>query len=472
MGLTMRQRHAIMRELCSRFQRSCKKERSALLSQCVELTGYNRAYAAYVLRNCGRRQVRMVSGRRVVFVPAQARAAGSKRNRRGAFRTKAFLGALTWFWALSDGLCGKRLAVFIREVVPMLEHQGALTNLTATVRLQLLSVSAATIDRVLKATKHESMLKGRSGTRPGTLLKHHIPIRTFADWDDAEPGFCETDLVGHDGGSMFGDYAQTLTLTDVATAWTETEAVQNKAQIHVFTGLKNVRARLPFPLLGLDSDNGAEFINNELARYCDQQRITFTRSRPYRKNDNCFVEQKNFSVVRRTVGYYRYDTPTQLRLLHALYARLRLYTNFFQPVMKLKEKLRTGSRVTRHYDTPQTPYQRVLAHPKVDQSIKDTLSAQYRSLNVVTLKRELDKLQRLLFRTAIQAGPLAQPPHAIPYPAPDHPWRGSNLSTRATVAQLTAHLQHPHSKSKTIDIKAKSPHSSPKQHPAPPKSHE
>lgn len=466
MGLTMRQRHAVMREMCSRFRRSSKKERSALLTQCVELTGYNRVYAAYVLRNCGRRQVRMVGRHRVVFIPAQARPAGSKRKRRGAYRTKAFLKALRQFWALADGLCGKRLAVFIREVLPLLEQQGSFTNLGATVRQQLLSVSAATIDRVLKPTKRESVLKGRSGTRPGTLLKHHIPIRTFADWDDAEPGFCEIDTVGHDGGSMFGNFAQTLTLTDVATAWTEPEAVQNKAQIHVFTGLTNIRARLPFPLVGLDSDNGAEFINNELTRYCDAQGITFTRSRPYRKNDNCFVEQKNYSIVRRTVGYYRYDTPKQLRLLHALYARLRLYTNFFQPVMKLKEKVRTGSHVTRRYDTPQTPYQRVLAHPNIDQAIKDTLTAQYRRLNVITLKRELDKLQRLLFRTAVQAGPPPQAPHGIPYPGPDHPWRESNLSSRPTVAQRTAHLQRPHAKPKTIDIKTKNPHPSPEQHPA------
>lgn len=470
MGLTMRQRQAVIREMASRFQRSSKKGRSVLLSQCVELTGYNRVYAAYVLRNCGRKQVRMVAGRRVVFVPAQARAPGSKRKRRGAYRTKPFLRALRQFWALSDGLCGKRLAVFIREVLPLLEQQGSLMTLGATVRAQLLRASAATIDRVLKATKCESEIKGRSGTRPGTLLKHHIPIRTFADWDDAVPGFCEIDTVGHDGGSMFGDFSQTLTLTDVATAWTEPEAVQNKAQIHVFNALKNIRARLPFPLLGVDSDNGGEFINNELFRYCVEQAITFTRSRPYRKNDNCFVEQKNYSIVRRTVGYYRYDTPKQLRLLHALYARLRLYTNFFQPVMKLKEKVRTGSRVTRRYDTPQTPYHRVLAHPKIDQSIKDTLTAQYRGLNVITLKRELDKLQRLLFHTAIQAGPPPPPPFYVPKPG--HPWRDSKFSSRATVAQLTAHLQHPHTKPKTIDIQTKNPHPSPKQHPAPPKNHE
>ncbi len=472
MGLTMHQRHAIMREMCFRFQRSSKKERSILLNQCVELTGYNRTYAAYVLRNCGRKQLRMIAGRRVVFVPAQARPQGSKRQRKGFFHTKAFVSALRQFWALSDGLCGKRLAIFIREVVPLLEQQGTLKSLGETVRGQLLTVSAATIDRLLKETKRQSILKGRSGTRPGTLLKHHIAVRTFADWDDAEPGFCEIDMVAHDGGSSFGDYCHTLTLTDVTTTWTETEPVQNKAQTRVFTALKNVRTRLPFPLLGLDSDNGGEFINSELVRYCADEAITFTRSRPYRKNDNCFVEQKNYSIVRRTVGYYRYDTAQQLRLLHALYSRLRLYTNFFQPVMKLKDKVRHGSKVTRHYDIPQTPYARVLAHPNIDQRVKDALTAQYLTLNVVSLKRELNSLQRRLFRAAIHAGPPPQPPSGIPYPAPNHPWRVSTLSSRATVAKLTVHLQHAHTKHNTIDIETKNHHSSPKQSPPPPKNHE
>jgi len=192
------------------------------------------------------------------------------------------------------------------------------------------------------------------------LLKHHIPIRTFADWNEQCPGFCEADLVAHDGGAAFDEYCQTLTLTDIATGWTETAALKNKAQIHVFAGLQELRSRLPFPLLGIDSDNGSEFINNQLLRYCQDQHITFTRSRPLRKNDNCFVEQKNYSIVRRSVGYYRYDTPKQLNLLRSLYARLRLYNNFFLPGMKLKEKVRSGSKLTRRYDQPQTPYRRIL----------------------------------------------------------------------------------------------------------------
>jgi hypothetical protein len=292
-------------------------------------------------------------------------------------------------------------------------------------REQLLTISAATLDRLLAPTKHQARLKGRSGTRPGTLLKQHIPIRTSADWNDAAPGFCEVDLVAHDGGAAVGEYCHTLTLTDVATAWTETEAVQNKAQIHVFAALQEIRRRMPFPLLGLDSDNGSEFINHELWRYCDLHQITFTRSRAYKKNDNCYVEQKNNSVVRRTVAYYRYDRPEQQMLLHELYHLLRLYANFFLPVMKLKEKIRTGSHLTRHYDSPKTPFKRLLEHPQLSDVVKKALLREYNTLNIVTLKRELNRLQDELFHSALQLPVL----HKSWGPGPDHPWRKSDLYT-------------------------------------------
>lgn len=423
MGLTMRDRHAIVRELAPRFRKATKAERGHILDEFVDLTGYSRCYGAFVLRSCGKEQVRLIGTRRVIFVPGHARKVGAPRHRRRQYGTKAFLDALKRLWALSDGLCGKRLVVFIREVVPQLERQGSLQVADENIRTQLLSLSAATADRLLANTKRETLSKARSTTRPGTLLKHHIPVRTFADWDDIRPGFCEADLVAHDGGSAFGDYCHSLNLTDVASAWTETIAVQNKAQIHVFTALKQLRAQMPFPLLGLDSDNGSEFINLHLARYCEAEHITFTRSRPYRKNDNCYIEQKNYSIVRRTVAYYRYCTPSHLELLNAIYQLLRLYANFFLPVMKLQHKTRSGSRVSRHYDMPQTPYRRLLAHPLVPQNLKEALTAQYNTLNVVTLKRELSRLQQALFRSAIAQGPPPRPKFG--FPLPDHPWRKS-----------------------------------------------
>ncbi len=204
MGLAMRERHAIVRELAPRFRRATKAERSRMLDEFVKLSGYTRCYAAFVLRTCGKEQVRLIGTRRIVFVPGHARTVGTPRHRRRKYASKAFLDAMKRLWALSDGLCGKRLVVFIREIVPQMERQGTPLVADETIRAQVLSISAATADRLLAKSKRAMLAKTRSTTRPGTLLKHHIPIRTFADWDDVRPGFCEADLVAHDGGSAFG----------------------------------------------------------------------------------------------------------------------------------------------------------------------------------------------------------------------------------------------------------------------------
>src|SRR5437879_1142595 len=237
-------------------------------------------------------------------------------------------------------------------------------------------------------------------SRPGTLLKHQIPLRTFSEWDEQQPGFLEIDLVGHDGGVIDSLHAFTLNATDVATGWTVCVALKNKAQVWSFAGLQKIRAKLPFPLLGIDSDNGSEFINESFFRYCQDEKITFTRSRPYRKNDSCFVEQKNYSVVRRAVGYQRCDTDEQLRLLAELYAPLELYTNFFQPSMKLKSKERHGARVTKKYDKARPPYQRVLESSFIDEQTKEQLRQRYELLNPAQLKRQLERWQRKLLATA------------------------------------------------------------------------
>jgi len=246
---------------------------------------------------------------------------------------------------------------------------------------------------MLAPTRKGYQLRARTQTKPGTLLKHQIPIRTFSDWDDLQPGFVEIDLVSHEGGNARGDYAFTLDATDVCTGWTETEAVRNKAEKWVFAGLQKAKARFPFDIMGIDSDNGSEFINNHLYRYCTQNKITFTRSRPYRKNDNCFVEQKNYSIVRRAVGYRRYDTPGELQALNELYAVLRLYTNFFQPSMKLIEKTRIGSKVCKKYDKAKTPYRRVLESGFIPDEAKEELEQLYVTLNPAKLNREVNRLQ-------------------------------------------------------------------------------
>jgi len=212
------------------------------------------------------------------------------------------------------------------------------------------------------------------------------------------PGFFEVDLVSHDGGAVRGDFAQSLNFTDIATGWVEMVAVKNKAQVWVFAGIKSIKERLPFSILGIDSDNGSEFINAHLLRYCEEEHITFTRSRPYRKNDSCFVEQKNWSVIRRTVGYSRYDSDKELAILNKLYGYLRLYVNFFQPVRKLIKKERIGSKITKTYDEAKTPYRRVLASPDIEDEIKMKLKNQYDMLNPTELKRKITKLQNKLLK--------------------------------------------------------------------------
>jgi hypothetical protein len=275
--------------------------------------------------------------------------------------------------------------------------------MSAETEAKLLTISAATIDRLLATERKKQVIKGRTLTKPGAMLKHQIPIRTFSDWDENKPGFVEIDLVGHDGGDARGDFCQTLDVTDVCTGWTETRAVRNKAQVWVFEALTHIRRSLPCPLLGIDSDNGGEFINHHLHGYCEQEQITFTRARPSRKNDNCFVEEKNNSVVRRNVGYRRYDTPEQLKILNDLYDELRLYTNYFLPVMKLVRKHRVGSKIKKIYDKPRTPYQRMLASPQLSKAKKKALRETYATLNPARLKRNITSLQDQLVSLPTEA---------------------------------------------------------------------
>ncbi|MGH9958164.1 MAG: DDE-type integrase/transposase/recombinase [Pyrinomonadaceae bacterium] len=393
MRLTMEQRSAVVARTALRYKQAGKKEKGLILAEFIKLTEYARAYARQVLHKHGRR-IR-VDQQTVLVADAKKKLPGSKRPR---VYDEKVVAILIKIWKIMDYICGKRLQPIMAELVTVLERHNELSCDQQT-RAKLLRISAATIDRLLKPERRKYELRGRSRTKPGTLLKHQIPIRTFSEWDEQQPGFVEVDLVGHDGGLATGDYCQTLDMTDVATTWTETMAVKNKAQVWVFAALKILRKNLPFLLLGLDSDNGSEFINHELQRYCEQEKLTFTRSRPYRKNDNCFVEQKNYSVVRRAVGYQRYDTEEQLQLLNELYATLRLYTNFFQPTMKLQSKERVGSKVSKKYDRAQTPYQRVLAAPQITKQKKQQLRAKYETLNPAALKRKITRWQERLLKT-------------------------------------------------------------------------
>lgn len=403
----MSQREAVTREMARRYRAAPRSGKAAILAELCALTGWHRDHARKALRQALR-----------------PRPAPRPRRPRPPVYGEEVMEALRKVWAIMDAPAGKRLAPFLPEMVARLRACGELLISDDTAAL-LCAMSAATIDRRLAGDRAKLRLKGRSGTKPGSLLKSQIPVRTWADWDDAAPGFVEIDLVGHEGGDSHGDFCQTLDVTDVATGWTEPRAVKNKAQRWVFAALMEITAAFPFPVKGIDSDNGSEFINSQLLRYCTDNKITFTRSRAGRKNDGAYVEQKNWSVIRRAVGYHRYDTDAELALLNEIYALLRLMINFFSPQQKLIEKRREGAKVIKRYDQARTPYQRVLADPRVPGKIKDGLARQYSQLNPAQLRRDILALsERLLKITTARHAPVRPP---VPSPT----------ATRASVREAT-----------------------------------
>jgi hypothetical protein len=370
-----------LRLLRERYRRASKKEKSMILDEFVKTTGYGRKYA-----------IALLNGKRnYVKHPV--------RRPRSTMYDPGLIPSLLLLFDLFDGICSKRLRAAMKVELPKLYEAGFI-QVDPRIYRKLMDISPSSIDRLL-AGRRSQLRKSRRFTKPGTLLKHQIPIRTWADWTEDRPGFCKMDLVDHSGGLVVrgADHAWTLCFTDVKTAWTECVAVQNKAQVHVLAAICRTRERLPFPLLGIDSDNGSEFINDHLRRYCITEKITFTRGRAGKKNDSAYVEQKNWSVVRRAVGYCRYDTSEQLDLLNRLYAVMHFYVNFFLPVMKLDQKVRIGSKIKKTYDDPLTPYARILACPDVSEEHKAQLRETYHMLNLVNLRQQIDQLQDQLLNT-------------------------------------------------------------------------
>lgn len=391
MRLTMKERQSLVRVTADRYQKAQKKEKGNILDEFMESTGYTRCYASYLLSQHGR--PRRVDSKRTLIGDVSKRV----RKKREPVYGPEVVQALKVVWMNLDFVCGKRLKAALTETVSVMKKWNEI-NVSDQTKGKLERISAATIDRLLAPERKRLELKSRSGTKPGTLLKHQVEVRTFAQWDESKPGFVEVDLVSHGGGSERGDFCQTLCVTDVSSGWTEAQAVKNKAQVWVFEALREIQQRLPFKLLGIDSDNGSEFINGHLIAYCKQQGITFTRSRPYRKNDNCFVEEKNYTVVRRAVGYMRHDTPVELQILNRLYFYLRLRTNYFLPSMKLASKQRFGSKVVKRYYAPETPCRRLLRSTTISSRDKQQLRSQYRELNPAQLTREIARLQHALLK--------------------------------------------------------------------------
>ncbi len=375
-------RREVLKAVRPRYRKANRQEKKRILDEFVAVTGYHRKYAIQLLNH-------------------GAPASKCEKRRRRRTYTVEVISALVRIWDILDRPCGIRLKPYLPEIVAVLERQQELV-LDPQTKALLLRMSRSTIDRALGEARRRPQRRTRGTTKPGSLLKNSIPVRVYTPWDEQRPGFVEVDLVAHGGDSASGEFLFSLNTVDVATGWTETVAIANKGQAAAFKGLLQIRDRLPMALLGIDSDNGAEFINRHLVRYCENEHITFTRCRPYKKNDQAHIEQKNWSVVRRTVGYDRYDSPQALRQLQDLYQVLRLYLNFFQPVMKLVGKERFGARVKKRYDEARTPYQRILEAEEVSQTVKDELQAVYLTLNPVSLRRQIDNSLNSLWDLAVR----------------------------------------------------------------------
>jgi hypothetical protein len=376
--MSQRSKREMIEAIRPRYLKANKTGKEQILDELIATTGYHRKHAIRVLKHSLKPKGLHKPGRRKIYQGEVVQ-------------------ALEKIWAIYGRICSKRLHPFLPEGISILERCGEL-NLSPEIKVLLLRMSRATIDRCLKKARFTQPQHGLSTTKPGSLLKKAIPVRTFTPWQDEYPGFVEIDLVAHCGSTTEGTYLNTLTATDLATGWTECLALANKTQLAVSQAVVQLRHDLPFALLGLDSDNGSEFINDTLFRYCQAEQITFTRSRPYQKNDQAHVEQKNWSVVRHTIGYDRLETPDELALLRSIYSDLRLYINFFQPVLKLVGKERIDGKTIRTYDQATTPYRRVLALDALPLEVKARLMAQYMQLNPVSLRASIDTKVGILWK--------------------------------------------------------------------------
>jgi hypothetical protein len=410
MGLTLAERRAITETTATRYQQASKWGKGVILDELCANTGWHRNHARKALNAALRPKI------------------VTPRSPRSVKYGEEVIAALAVCWTVLGMPAGKRLAPMLTELVAVLRHFGELVISEETAAL-LVSMSAATIDRRLADERAKNKIRGRVGTKPGSLLKSQIPVRTWAQWDDAVPGFVEIDTVFHDGGNRGGGHAFTLTVTDIATGWTESRTMPDRTAKHVLAALNHIAAAMPFPILGLDSDNGSEFINEELLRWCEGREITFTRSRPGNKNDGCHVEQKNWAVVRTVVGYYRYDTAAELLLLNEIWQLQSKLTNYFYPQQKLISKARTGAKVSRKHDKARTPFHRAIDHPSMPVERTVTLTRRYSLINPAATQRQIQALTTQLFTLATsKAGPGATPPvtkRARSREATNHPSRAS-----------------------------------------------
>lgn len=378
--MDMHARNEYLKVIKEKYQKATKRrEKSRILDEYCENTGQARKYV-----------IRKING------PADRIKPRKKKKEIYGGEVKAGLAKV---WEIFDYPCGQRLKPVLESETDRLRKQGELA-ITDECALKLKKISSATIDRKLKHQRETLYLNRVKGhTRPTYFLQQKIPVK-LTEWDTSEVGYVEADLVLHCGSSTLGDHVNTMSVTEISSGWWEGKAIMGKAQARTFEALKAIRSRTPFEWRGIDSDNGHEFINDLLYRYCEQERLEFTRSRPYKKNDNAYIEQKNWTHVRKVLGYPRYDTLDELAIIDELYSgSLRLYKNFFQPVMKLVSKERIGGHVKRKYDVPKSPYLRLVESGVLSVTVRKELDNLYAKLNPAALKRDIEYRLETLCRT-------------------------------------------------------------------------
>lgn len=394
MELTLAARKTITNAQLARWPKASKTEKSAILDAVCQVTGWHRDHARKAIRTA---------------LADQARGGPLRRKQREPLRVygEDAVGLLTRCWAALDGPTGKRLHPGLPEVLANLDRHGHLLGVDPGVVEQVLAMSPATIDRRLAGARTGLVArKPISHTRPGSMLKSSIPMKTWREWNDTEPGFIQIDLVGHEGGDNNGAFFYTLDATDVATGWTEVVTVRSKGERIVSAGLEELWLRFPFHIAGVHSDNGSEFINHHLANWCTTRKITFTRGRSSHKNDQAHVEQKNWSVVRRSAGYFRYDTRRELDLLTQLWPLTSLQVNLFLPQQKLLSKTRTGAVVRKKHDKAAAPLHRLFHdhHDLVDPHDRQRLENLLQTTDLIALRHQIADIQGNLIELARRRG--------------------------------------------------------------------
>jgi hypothetical protein len=409
--ISMRTRREVVSAVAKRYRSTDRSAKGRILDELCATMGWHRKHAVRALRQ---------------HEPVTEEAVEAPRERKRRYGA-TIKDALTALWEASDRVCGKRLKVMIPTLLPALERNDRL-KLDEADRDRVLTISAASIDRLLGDVKLAASGGKRRRAGFSSAIRREVPIRTFNDWNNPPPGFCEVDMVAHGGTSVAGSFIQTLTMVDIATGWTECVPLVKREGALVVEAIKYLQGQFPWLLIGVDFDNDSAFMNDVVIPWCREQKLEVTRSRAYKKNDQAFVEQKNGAVVRRLMGYGRFDGVEAARVMTRLYASARLYVNFFQPSFKLKEKRREGSKVIKRYHAPSTPYERALAHPQVTAALKQQLCAQYRTLDPVALLAEIRAAQEELGnRIDRRAGDAhseqreakAAAPHTVQCSAPD-----------------------------------------------------